>query len=225
MSPTPPDRNYAHGLARSSFTDSSPPAGVGHRPADCNATASGRRTADCSSGQFEAAGRPQADGPTDAAEGASAEAGFCTTGSRKSGPDGTRPLQRLLPLRVGASLRGDGDQRRTPGLRDPGGGGVQAGAGCRSQLGPAGRWTGRSLLQDRADQGRGERRAGSVEEEPGRCGGPHPAGAGLSAFAGRHAGHTGGRDATVGNRRVRDHLAPEACATWKPSCCSVSSMR
>ena len=33
--------------------------------------------------------------------------------------------------------------------------------------------------------------AGPVEEEPGRCGGAHAAGAGVSAFAGRHAGHTG----------------------------------
>ncbi len=98
----------------------------------------------------------------------------------------------------------------TSGLRDAGGGGVQAGAGRRSKLGAAGGRTGRPLLQDRAHQGRGRRRAGPVEEEPGRCGGAHAAGAGVSAFAGRHAGHTGGRDAATGDRRVRDHRAPEA---------------
>ena len=106
-------------------------------------------------------------------------------------PDGARPRKLVLPLRVGASLRGDGDQRRASGLRDAGRGGVQAGAGRRSKLGAAGGRPGRSLLQDRAHQGRGRRRRGPVEEEPGRCGGAHASGAGVSAFAGRHAGHTG----------------------------------
>ena len=41
-----------------------------------------------------------------------------------------------------------------------------------------------------------------LKQEPGRCGGAHAAGAGVSAFAGRHAGRAGGRDAAACDRRV-----------------------